>query len=88
MDQVNLLPLQFSLTLACQMQQNHEQSTLLEGATKVPRLSQRTLWRNTVHLFNHSAKNIYLSVFNVLKSTRRTPLGIFKDFIASAAREK
>lgn len=26
----------------------------------------------------------YLSVFNVLKRTRRTPLGIFKDFITSA----
>lgn len=30
----------------------------------------------------------YLSVFNVLKSTRLTPLGIFKDFITSAGKEK
>lgn len=28
----------------------------------------------------------YLSVFNVLKSTRLTPLGIFKDFITSAVK--
>jgi hypothetical protein len=29
----------------------------------------------------------YLSVFNVLKSTRFTPLGIFKDFITSAGQK-
>jgi len=30
----------------------------------------------------------YLSVFNVRKSTRFTPLGIFNDFITSAGKEK
>lgn len=32
-----------------------------------------------------SVSKKYLSVLRVLNSTRRTPLGIFKDFITSAA---
>lgn len=34
----------------------------------------------------HVTCTTYLSVFKVLKSTRRTPLGISKDFITSAKK--
>jgi len=36
----------------------------------------------------HVTYRTHLSVFKVLKSTRRTPLGIFKDFITSARKRR
>lgn len=37
---------------------------------------------------NNSRHQFYLSVFRVLKSTRRTPFGICSDFITSAVDKR